>query len=202
MTPAAGQSGDVTATGGGPVPSREELTLAWGDRILPALRPAIKVYVASGRFLASTERGAVFAVPDRGLLSRAMGGVADIESALAAHFGTKVSLELVLDEGADPVRADGPGASAGPAAPPGAGPGAGGPPSAAAGPAGDSPGREVTGPPEDGGLGGADPSGSEDRYGDGPEDFDLSDLEDAPGAVLSPEQRLLEAFPGAEEVQQ
>ena len=30
--------------------------------------------------------------------------------------------------------------------------------------------------------------------------FDLDDLQDAPPAVVSPEQRLLEAFPGAEEV--
>jgi hypothetical protein len=32
------------------------------------------------------------------------------------------------------------------------------------------------------------------------EDYDLSELEDAPPAVASPEQRLLDAFPGAEEV--
>jgi hypothetical protein len=31
-------------------------------------------------------------------------------------------------------------------------------------------------------------------------DYDLSELEDAPAGVASPEQRLLEAFPGAEEV--
>ena len=34
-----------------------------------------------------------------------------------------------------------------------------------------------------------------------PADYDPTDLQDAPAAVLSPEQRLLEAFPGAEEVQ-
>jgi hypothetical protein len=33
-----------------------------------------------------------------------------------------------------------------------------------------------------------------------PEEYDLSELKDAPAAVTSPEQRLLEAFPGAEEV--
>jgi len=32
------------------------------------------------------------------------------------------------------------------------------------------------------------------------DDYDLADLEDAPPAVASPEQRLLDAFPGAEEV--
>lgn len=33
-----------------------------------------------------------------------------------------------------------------------------------------------------------------------PDAYDLDDLEDAGAAVVSPEQRLLEAFPGAEEV--
>jgi hypothetical protein len=33
-----------------------------------------------------------------------------------------------------------------------------------------------------------------------PEVYDLDELEDAGAAVVSPEQRLLEAFPGAEEV--
>jgi hypothetical protein len=37
---------------------------------------------------------------------------------------------------------------------------------------------------------------------DDPSQIDLDELEDAPAAVLSPEQRLLEAFPGAEEVSQ
>jgi hypothetical protein len=32
------------------------------------------------------------------------------------------------------------------------------------------------------------------------DDYDLADLQDAPTAVASPEQRLLDAFPGAEEV--
>lgn len=35
---------------------------------------------------------------------------------------------------------------------------------------------------------------------DDPSSYDLDDLEDAGAAVVSPEQRLLEAFPGAEEV--
>ena len=52
--------------------------------------------------------------------------------------------------------------------------------------------------PRSPGAGAADPArvcGTED-----PADFDLDDLQDASAAVVSPEQRLLEAFPGAEEV--
>jgi len=133
------------------LPTREELTLAWGDNVLPALRPAIKIYVASGRFV-SVDDAAVYAVPDRGLLTRAQAGRQEVEAALAAHFGRPVPLRLVLDEG-EPGEAT-------PAADPS-------PPDAA---------------PED------------------PTVYNIDEMEDAPAGVLSPEQRLLEAFPGAEEV--
>jgi DNA polymerase-3 subunit gamma/tau len=132
------------------LPSRDELTLAWGDRILPGLRPAVKVYVASGRFISVGET-AVYAVPDRGLLARAQAGRAEVEAAFSAHFGRPIPFELVLDEGT-----------------------LSGPES------GDSTPLEA------------------DR--EDPADYHLADLEDAPAGVISPEQRLMEAFPGAEEV--
>ena len=127
--------------------------MAWGDRILPSLRPAVKVYVASGRFLPSAGRSAVYAVPDRGLLSRAQSNLTEVEAALAQHFGRPVPLQLVLDGEAPPASA------ASGAAPP------------------------------------VVKAAEEDQ-----EDYDLATLEDAPGGVASPEQRLLDAFPGAEEV--
>jgi DNA polymerase-3 subunit gamma/tau len=132
---------------GGALPSREELTLAWGDQILPGLRPAVKVYVASGRFV-SVGDTAVYAVPDRGLLGRAQAGRAEVEAALATHFGRPIPLELIIDEGTSPEASV------------------------------NLPAPEV----ED------------------PADYQLAELEDAPAGVMSPEQRLMEAFPGAEEV--
>jgi DNA polymerase III subunit gamma/tau len=133
-----------------PLPSRDELTLAWGDQILPSLRPAVKVYVASGRFL-SVGDTAVYAVPDKGLLGRAQAGRAEVEAALSAHFGRPIPLELVLDEGGRPA-------------------------------------------PAEAAL------SATDIDADDPADYRMADLEDAPAGVMSPEQRLLEAFPGAEEV--
>ena len=154
--PRPGAPGSGAPGSGAPgVPTRDELTLAWGDTILPALRPAVKVYVATGRFLASDEGRAVLAVPDRGLLTRAEANRAEIEAALASHFGRRVDLKLVIDP-------------------------------------------DATGP-----NGGAPMSAQPDvdaNQGD-PEAFDPEELEDAPGALTSPEQRLLEAFPGAEEVE-
>ena len=114
------------------------------------MRPAVKVYVASGRFISVGET-AVYAVPDRGLLARAQAGRAEVEAALSEHFGRQIPLDLVLDEGA------------------------------LTGPAAGDPAPPVA-DPED------------------PADYHLADLEDAPAVLTSPEQRLMEAFPGAEEV--
>ncbi len=134
----------------GALPTREELTLAWGDHVLPALRPAVKIYVASGRFL-SVGEAAVYAVPDRGLLTRARAGQAEVEAALAAHFGRPVPLRLVLDE------------------------------------------SPTEGPP-------APDSSPPDAPVEDPAAYNIDEMEDAPPGLMSPEQRLLEAFPGAEEV--
>ena len=155
-TPAGGQvppRPPESVTGKNPradLPSREDLTLAWGDHILPTLRPAVKVYLATGRFVSVDERGAVYAVPDKTLLTRARPGVPEVEEALASHFGRAVPFALVLDDAAPPApsRAD------------------------------DPP------PPEE----------------EDPADYVLEDMEDVVGEVLSPERRLMEAFPGAEEV--
>jgi hypothetical protein len=138
--------------------------MAWGDAILPALRPAVKVYVASGRFLPSQGDSAVYAVPDRGLLSRAEANRAEVESALAQHFGRPIRLRLMLDEESRPVIGSGPSPSTS-----GRSPAAPEPPAAT--------------PAEDEAV------------------QDWAELEEAPAALSSPEQRLLEAFPGAEEVQ-
>jgi DNA polymerase-3 subunit gamma/tau len=146
--PAPAAAPTTTTPPGRNLPTRDELTLAWGDRILPALRPAVKVYLAAGRFLAPADGQAVYAVPDRGLLQRAQPSVAEVEAALAAYFGRPIPLNLVLDDGS------------------------------------------VAPPPVD--------AAADSRQE--AEDIDLSELEDAPGEVMSPEQRLLEAFPGAEEV--
>jgi DNA polymerase-3 subunit gamma/tau len=149
----AAATGGALPDAGGALPTREELTIAWGDSVLPKLRPGVKVYVSAGRFIAVDAGAAVYALPDRGLLMRAEPLQQEIEDALSAHFGCPVPLRLVLEE------------SPGPA------------------------GRGVA----------ADVDVSD--VSDLGEVGDIADLEEAPAsAALSPEQRLLEAFPGAEEV--
>jgi DNA polymerase-3 subunit gamma/tau len=131
------------------LPTRDELTKAWGDRVLPSLPARIKAYLALGRFVDVEGSTTVYAVPDAGLLNRAGQVHADFEAALAAHFGRPVPVRLVLDAAPAPA-----------AAPP---------------------------PPEE---------------EDDPARYDLTEMEDVAGAVVSPEQRVLDAFPGAEEVPQ
>lgn len=97
--------------GTGMLPSRDELTKAWGDTVLAQLSQPAKVFLAPGRFVEVTDRAAVFGLPE-GLLARASNFKGEAESALAAHFGRPVPLRLVLD------RRPGPSSGPGPAGPP------------------------------------------------------------------------------------
>jgi DNA polymerase-3 subunit gamma/tau len=95
--------------GTGPLPTRDELTKAWGDTVLNQLSRPAKVYMAQGRFVEVTGGAAVFALPE-GLLGRAANYQGEAETALAAYFGGAVPLRLVVDKR--------PSAGAGPAEPP------------------------------------------------------------------------------------
>ena len=82
------------------LPSRDELTMAWGDSVLDKLSRPAKLYMANGRFVEGSGGAAIFALPDAGLLSRAHTYLNEAESALGSHFGQRVPLQLVLDKGA------------------------------------------------------------------------------------------------------
>jgi DNA polymerase-3 subunit gamma/tau len=97
VTPAAAPSSDAHV---GSLPTRDELTKAWGDAILDKLSRAAKAYMASGRFVEVKDGAAVFALPDAGLLTRANNYLNETEGALTAYFGRRVPLRLVLDSGA------------------------------------------------------------------------------------------------------
>jgi hypothetical protein len=128
------------------LPTRDELTKAWGDGLLRNLSGKAKVYLQSGRFVSVEPDGAVFALPNRQWLERSRDARGEAEAALAAWFGRPVPLKLVVESAAAPVAND-------PAEPE-----------------------------------------------EGLEDVDLDHLQDADVEVISPEQRLMDAFPGAEEV--
>ena len=109
---APGSNGDV----GAGLPTRDELTLAWGDSILASLPPRAKAFFAAGRFLEVSGKAAVFGLPNAPHMQRCENGRADVEAALSAYFGRPVPLRLAVDDESPPPAdpGTGPGSSDGP----------------------------------------------------------------------------------------
>jgi DNA polymerase-3 subunit gamma/tau len=95
-------------------PTRDDLVQVWGDELLAKLPARARVRFRVGRFLSSPAGSAVFALPSETHRAYCEEVRADVEAALAARFGTRVPLELVVDEEApaEQVRAPGAGRAA------------------------------------------------------------------------------------------
>ena len=155
--PAADGPPAAESTGGAGIPTRDELTLAWGDQLLDTLPRGTKAIFSTGRFVESTSDSAVFALANTPTRDHCEKKRPDVEKALAAHFGRPVPLVLVTDTDVG-----------GPAPAPAAGPPAAAPRS---------------------------PVDEADEVGD------VHALEDAPSGGSGAE-RLAEAFPGAELIEE
>jgi DNA polymerase-3 subunit gamma/tau len=95
------------AVSSGRLPSRDELTKAWGDVVLARLPARAKARFKLGRFVATEDGGAVFALPNRMHRERCEECRGEVEAALRAHFGMPVPLRLVLEAAApEPVTRD------------------------------------------------------------------------------------------------
>jgi hypothetical protein len=127
----------------------------------------------SGRWLAVEGGTAVFAFDHPQFLQRGEEQRAEVEEALAAHFGARVGLRLVLD----PAVASAPASPAASAAPRRAPRGAAGEPPPFEGPLPDRPPAEEEVSAEE-----------------------FAQLEVAPDAPASAEALLFQAFPGTEEI--
>ena len=170
---AAPASPPVAGPGDGP--TRDDLVKAWGDGLLGGLPGRARARFRVGRFVAVEGGCAVYALPNETHRAYCEDVRTDVERSLSSHFGVPVSLRLVVDEDADDDAPDGDPAAAGSGL---ARSGAG----AAGGRAGSAAGNP--GPPE-------------------PDLLDPAVLEaetDLAGAGLSPEERLKQAFPGAQEL--
>ncbi len=98
---------DVATDGAaGDAPSREELAKAWGDTILSHLSARARSRYAAGRFLPATDGRAVFALPGAVHRDQCLPMQAEVEAALAAHFGRPVRLHLVADQAPADVQDD------------------------------------------------------------------------------------------------
>ncbi len=169
-----------------PFPSRDQLVQAWGDHVIGRLRPKAKALFQAGRFVGADGERAVFGLPNETHRNRCEAVRGEIEAALSEQFGRPVGLELVVDPGAEPS------------------PGRSGSPPEAPAPTSSPP---PTGPPADGadhrpadgGVGqGAGPDPADDP--DDPSVFDSAELGEVADVDNSAEARVLQAFPGAEEV--
>jgi DNA polymerase-3 subunit gamma/tau len=87
------------------LPTRDQLTLAWGDAILAKLPGPARARFAAGRFTSVTDGQAVFALPNAIHMTRCEEYRAHVEEALAAHFGRRVPLKLIVDGGEAPLGA-------------------------------------------------------------------------------------------------
>jgi DNA polymerase-3 subunit gamma/tau len=110
--PTGPSSGGAPAPAGGALPSRDELTLAWGDGLLAALPQRAKARFGGGHWVRVDDDAAVFGFPNQHYVSRSEECRADVEAALRSHFGRAVPIRIVVD-GDVPE----PGAPARPAAP-------------------------------------------------------------------------------------
>ncbi len=184
----ASPSPPVAAGAVATLPSRDELVQVWGDGLLAQLPNRARARFRVGRFLAVDGSEAVFALPNETHRSYCEEVRLDVEAALASRFGTPVPIRLVvdvedLDEPGPPRPARLP-PEATPAVTP-AGPRTGGSPR----PAAPAPAPA----PQSAALG----------NDDAPDLLDpavLAAETEPAGAGLSPEERLKQAFPGAQEV--
>jgi DNA polymerase-3 subunit gamma/tau len=90
------------AVAAGALPTRDELTVAWADAVVPKLKGMAKALFLPGRFVGEEDGRVAFAVANDPHRKRAEPFRAEVEAALAAHFGRPVPLTLVLDEGQRP----------------------------------------------------------------------------------------------------
>jgi DNA polymerase III subunit gamma/tau len=132
-----------------PFPSRDALTIAWADHVVPRLKGMARALYLPGRFVAADASGATFALPNGPQLTKCEQYRSEVEAALAEYFHRPVPLRLVLDDAEAPARS----------------------------------GPSVDGPPDD--------------------EVDVAELVDAPpGRVRSGLDRVTEAFPGAQLVEE
>ncbi len=96
--PASAAAPPATPTAGSAdFPSRDALTLAWGDHVLGMIPRRAAVRLQVGRFVSAGDGVAVFALPNAVHRDRCEEVRAVAEEALSAHFGQPVPLRLTVE---------------------------------------------------------------------------------------------------------
>lgn len=103
--PRQASPGPGTPTPAG-LPSRDELTMVWGDELLDEVPRKVRARFSGGRFRDVDDGVAVFALPNEPSLARAVEVQGEVEEILQRRFGRPVPLRLVV-EGSDRDGSDG-----------------------------------------------------------------------------------------------
>jgi DNA polymerase III subunit gamma/tau len=82
-------------------PTRDDLSMAWGDGLLASLPSRARVRFRSGRFVSAGNGRALFALPNDGQRAQCEDLKAEAEAVLASRFGMSVPLQLVVDQDSD-----------------------------------------------------------------------------------------------------
>jgi DNA polymerase-3 subunit gamma/tau len=98
-SPAPASAPPSAPAGGGAAgaPGRDELVAAWGDHVLTGLRPKVRAYYQAGHFVGTDGADAVFALPNAVHVAQAEPLRNEVVAALGARFGRPVGLRLVVD---------------------------------------------------------------------------------------------------------
>lgn len=165
---------------GGGEPARGDPAEVWERDVRPALKPLVRAIYSGGSFTGHDGERWFFAVPNQTHADKCELHRSQVEQALTAAVGAPVRIVIEVGSGAA----------------------AGGSSSAAAS-GDDRPGDDHSPATAGNDATGTSPDGSSTpsstRHDDNDDDIDLDDLTDAPPeATLSPIDRLAQAFPGAE----
>jgi hypothetical protein len=79
--------------------TREGLTLAWADKVMPTLGGLAKAMYGVGRFLEVEGSTAVFALPNEAHRRKCEQKRVEVEAARSSHLGMPATLRLVVDDG-------------------------------------------------------------------------------------------------------
>ena len=90
----------------GPPPSRDEVTVAWGNEIFNSLSPPLKRRFSIARFLESQDNAVRLAMPAAAVASITAEQHQEIEAKLAEHFGYRVAVLLAEDDRSTPAPPD------------------------------------------------------------------------------------------------
>ena len=90
----------------GPLPSRDEVTVAWGNEIFNSLSPPLKRRFSIARFLESQDNAVLLAMPAAAVASITAEQHQEVEAKLAEHFGYRVALLLAEDDRSTPAPPD------------------------------------------------------------------------------------------------